>query len=57
MFFFRENSEKQEKDSGTNVVLFSWSRNITVGFMKTYLHRPVKILQFLTSGRVQKCLS
>ena len=25
-------------------------------FMKTYLHKPIKILQFLTPGRIQKCL-
>ena len=24
--------------------------------MKTCLHRPIKILQFLTDGRIQECL-
>ena len=46
--FFNEKSKKQEKETGTNFVLLSLSRNIIWKFMKTYLHRPIKTPQFLT---------
>ena len=26
-------------------------------FKKAYLHRPIKIVHFLTSARIQKCLT
>ena len=26
-------------------------------FMKTYLHKPIKILEFLSRGKIQKCLT
>ena len=45
------------KKADTNFVLLSQSRNMIGRFMKTYLHRPIKILQFFTPGRIQKCLS
>ena len=48
-------SKIQEKEAGTNFVLSSQSQNIIGQFMKTYLHRPIKILQFLTPARIQKC--
>ena len=38
-------------------MLLSQSRNIIGRFMKTYLHRPVKILQFVTPTRIQKYLT
>ena len=39
-----------------NFVLLPQSRNIIERFMKSYLHRPIKSLQFLTQTRIQKCL-
>ena len=50
-------SLKKEKEAGTNFILLSWSRNMIGLLMKTHLHRPIKILQFLTPGRIQKCLT
>ena len=50
-------SRKQEKEAGTNFVLLSQPRNMTGRFMKTYLHRPINILEFLTFGRIQKYLT
>ena len=32
----------------------SQTRNTIAWFMKTYLHRPIKILQFFTRGRIQR---
>ena len=40
--------DKEEKEGGTHFVLLSRSRNMTGRFMKTYLHQPIKILQFLS---------
>ena len=31
--------------------------NVIGRFMKRFLHGPIKILQFLTHGRIQKCLT
>ena len=42
------NSKKKGKEANTNFVLFSWSRNIIVRFMKTYFHRPINIVKFHT---------
>ena len=39
-----------------NFVLLCQSRN-KVGQFNVFLHRPIKILQFLTPVRVQKCLT
>ena len=48
-----------EKNSSftTNFVLLFWSRNMIGQFIKTSLHRPIKIAQFLTCGRIKKCLA
>ena len=48
---------KQEKEVGTNFVSLCQSRNIVGQFKKSYLHRKIKILRFLTPGRIQKCLT
>ena len=32
----------------------SWSRNMIGWFMKTYLLKPIKILQFLLPGKIKK---
>ena len=50
-------SYKQEKEAGTNFVLLCWSRNMVGQFEKAFLHRPIKILHFLTPARIQKCLT
>ena len=57
LYFFQEKSKKQEKESGTNFVLLCQSKNMFGHFKKAYLHRPVKILHFLTPARIQKCLT
>ena len=44
---------KQEKEAGTNFVLFYRSRNMIGRFMETYLHKPIKILQLLTRKIIQ----
>ena len=41
----------------TNLVLLCQSRNMVGQFRKPYLHRPIKILHFLTPGRIQKRLN
>ena len=46
--------EKARKESGTNVILCQL-RNMVGQFKKTYL-LDIKIPQFLTSTRIQKCL-
>ena len=53
---FKLKFKKVIKESGTNFVFFSRSRNIG-WFMITYLHEPVKILQFLSRWKIQKCLT
>ena len=45
------NREKEEPDT-----LLSCTRNMIVPFMKTHFQRQIKVLQFLTHGRIQKCL-
>ena len=50
-------SQKQEKEAGTNFVLLCQSRNMVGQFKKAYLHRPIKILHFLTPARIQKRLT
>ena len=49
--------KKHEKETGTNFVLLSRSRNEIEQFMKTYLHRPINIPQFLTSAKIKKPLT
>ena len=40
----------------TTFLQLSWSRNMIGSLIKTHLRRPIKILQLLTPGRIQKCL-
>ena len=54
---FHERFIKQEKEAGTNFTLLSQLRNIMGGFIKMYLHRPIKILQFHIPTRIGKCLT
>ena len=44
------------KEAGTNFTLLPWLRNMTGLVMKSHLRQLIKILQFLTSGRIQKYL-
>ena len=44
----------QEKEAGTNFVLLCQSSNMVGQFKKAYLHRPIKILHFLTPARIKK---
>ena len=41
----------------TNFVSLCQSRNMVGQFKKAYLHRPIKILDFLTPASSQKCLT
>ena len=56
-YFVHKKSKKQIKEAGTTFVLLSWSRNRIVKFIKTHLHRSIKILQLFTPGRIQECLT
>ena len=53
---FAATSFSEQLNRKTTIVVLSWSRNMIGRFMKTYLRRPIKILQLLTPGRIQKCL-
>ena len=55
--FFHKNSEKQEKEAGTNFVLFSLSRNMIWRFMRAYLRKLDEILRFLAHGDIQICIT
>ena len=48
---------KSLKEADNNIVLLSKSRNMVEQFMRTYLYRPIKILQFLTPAKIQICLT
>ena len=52
LHFFHQKFKKQEKEAATNFVSLSQPRDTIRKFMKTYLHRPIKILQFITPGKV-----
>ena len=52
--FFHEMSKRQEKEAGTNVVQRYQSKEMIGQFMKTYLVRRIKVLQFLTPERFRK---
>ena len=56
LYFFIK-SLKQGKEIGTNFFLLFSSRNMVGHFKKVYLHRPIKILRFLTPARIKKCLT
>ena len=47
----------QEKESSSNFILLCHARNKVGQFKRAYLHRPIKILHFLTPPRIQKCLT
>ena len=53
--FSSHKSYKNQKKAGTSFVFLSQSGNMTGWFMKTYLHQPIKILQFLRGCKIQKC--
>ena len=50
LYFFHEKSKKQE--IGNNFMLLCQSRNVIGQIKKTFLHRPIKILQFITPARI-----
>ena len=50
--FFHKISKKQEKKAGINFALFFGSRNVIRQFIKTYLHRLIKMLQVFTDGGI-----
>ena len=56
-FIFYEKFKKQEKEAGTNFYLLSQWKNLIGRFIKIYLNRPIKILQLLIPGNIQKCLT
>ena len=53
-YFFSLEVFKARKRS-TNFVLLCQSRNMVGQFKKAYLHRPIKVLHFLTPAIIQKC--
>ena len=55
--FFIKSVKSKKKEAGTNFVLLCYLRNMVEQFNKDYLHRPFKILHFLTPTRTQKCLT
>ena len=48
---------KKNKLALTFFPLLPRSRNMIRRFMKTSLHKPIKILQFLSRGKIQKYLT
>ena len=56
-FIFSLKDLKGRKKTGTNFVLSCRLRNMVGQFKKSYLHRPIKILHFLTPARIQKYLT
>ena len=56
-FFLIRVLKSKKKETGTNIVLLSWKGNMIGWFIKTYLHKPIKIVQFLSRGEIQKCLT
>ena len=52
--FFHGKSRKQKKESGTNFALLCQSRIMIGQIKKTYLHKPIKVLQFLPSPLKKK---
>ena len=57
LYFFIK-SLKSKKKKLALLLFYYVIREYLVGkFKKTYLHRPIKILHFLTPARIQKCLT
>ena len=54
---FHEKIENNKKEAGTNFIWLCQSTNMVAKFKKTYLYRPIKILQFLTPSTIQKFLT
>ena len=48
---------KAKKEAVANTILLRQSRDMVGQFKKAYLHRPIKILHFLSPVRIQKCLT
>ena len=49
---------KSKKKKVTLTSFYCLSQENMIGrFMKTYLYKPIKILQFLSRGKTQKCLT
>ena len=57
LYFFSLKVLKARKGSWLSLVLLCQSRNIVGQFKKSYLHRPIKFLNFLTPARIQKYLT
>ena len=49
--------KNKEKEATSNFALLPLSRIIIEWFMKTYIHKPIKILQLLSRGKIQKCFT
>ena len=50
--------KQQKKLALTSLYFFSQeTRNVIGQFLKVYLHRLIKILQFLARERIKKCLT
>ena len=55
LYFFIKSLKTIKKKAGSNFVLCH-ANNMVGQFKKAYLHRPIKILHFLTPARIQRCL-
>ena len=45
------------KSKKKKLALTFQSKNMVEQFKKAYLHRPIKMLRFLTPARIQKCFT
>ena len=52
-FFFSRKVLKARKKTGIIFVLLCQSKNMVGQFKKAHLHRPSKILHFITPARIQ----
>ena len=57
LFYSKKSYKKLGKEAGTNFILLSRSRSRIGWFMQTYLFKPIKILQFVSRGKIQNCLT
>ena len=58
LFFFlsHKSCKTARKKADTNFLLLLVSRKVIGWFTKTYWNKPIKLLQFITRGKIQKCL-
>ena len=55
LYFFIKSLKSKKKKLALTSFYYVKSRNMVGQFKKAYLHRPFKILDFLTPARIQSC--